>query len=217
VIPHRRRLDPPAQRGQPRREGPDAWATPACLIAALCTHVLPALPEGAIWEPAAGDGQLAAAIRAAGRRVVTSDLHPQGDSAPLDFLNDTLPVESAGSVIATNPPFHALDAFINRSLTLLDSGHTQGAALLLRHDHLTAASRAPALNRATWQLHMNWRPRWITGSTGQPRWSFCWVVWGEGPRCAPTYVTAPRRSSKGHRHQEAHEAALSDDQTQGQG
>ena len=62
---HNMRLDPCARRPQPRREGADLWTTPPCLIRALGEYVLPGLPEGPVWEPASGDGQLAAAIRRA--------------------------------------------------------------------------------------------------------------------------------------------------------
>jgi hypothetical protein len=188
MIPYRRRPDPPAQRGQPRRDGPDAWATPPCLIRALVEQVLPELPEGAIWEPAAGDGQLAAMIRLAGRQVIVSDLQPQDGSAPLDFLQDAAPNTTRGAIVVTNPPYNALDAFITRGLDLFDRGHTAGLVLLLRHDHLTAASRVAVLNRATREVHCNWRTRWIAGSKGSPRWSFAWITWTTGPRCAPLYV-----------------------------
>ena len=43
-----------ALRPQPKREGPDHWATPDCLTAALVTHILPDLPPAPVWEPAAG-------------------------------------------------------------------------------------------------------------------------------------------------------------------
>jgi hypothetical protein len=182
------RLDPCALRPQPRRAGPDLWTTPPCLIRALGEYVLPGLPEGPVWEPASGDGQLAAAIRRAGRQVITSDLHPQDGSAALDFLHDPAPESTRGSIVCTNPPFRLLDAFIARGLAHFDRGHTRGLVLLLRHDHLTAGSRVAALNRTTFEVHCNWRPRWIAGSDGNPRWAFCWTAWTTGPRRGPLYV-----------------------------
>src|SRR5689334_16999212 len=80
--------DLPSLRPQPTRTGPDFWATPACLIAALVKFVLPALPDGPVWECAAGDGTLAAAIRAAGRPVVATDLYPRAEGIRRrDFLS----------------------------------------------------------------------------------------------------------------------------------
>ena len=45
-----------ALRPQPRRDGPDRWATPPCLVRALVEDVLPQLPPGRVWEPACGAG-----------------------------------------------------------------------------------------------------------------------------------------------------------------
>ena len=186
-----KRPDPPAQRGQPRRHGPDAWSTPPDLSAALCRHVLPELPAGPVWEPAVGDGRLAAAMRRAGRHVITSDLYPQDRSAPIDFLRDPPPVGTAGVIVVTNPPFNQTDAFLARGLDLFDRGHTRGLVLLMRHDHLQAGGRVEVLNRSTFELHCCWRPVWIVGSTGNPRWSFHWITWTAGPRRAPLYVMSP--------------------------
>ena len=183
------RPDPAAQRGQPNRDGPDFWPTPVCLIAALVRHVLPSLPPAPIWECAAGDGRLAEAISAAGRRVTATDLHPQDGSAPLDFLTDDPPLAARGSIAVTNPPFNRSEAFIDRALSLIDARVLQGAVLLLRHDHLMAGGRVEALNRAVREIHCNWRPLWIEDTEGNPRWSFHWLVWQRrGQRLPPLYL-----------------------------
>jgi hypothetical protein len=177
------RLDA-ALRPQPRRQGPDAWQTPASLIDALITYVLPTLPMGIIWEPAAGDGRLADAMRAAGREVVATDL--RGDR--LDFLRDDLPAPRRFAAIVTNPPFNRLDEFIARGLHLMDLRTTQSLVLLARYDATMTSGRVDALNRAALELGCNWRARWIENSRGQPRWAFKWVVWRvdyHGPPLAP--------------------------------
>jgi hypothetical protein len=173
-----------ALRPQPRRHGADAWQTPASLIDALITHVLPTLPMGSVWEPAAGNGRLVEAMRAAGRQVVASDLHCDG----LDFLYDTLPAPGCFAAIITNPPFSRLDEFIVRGLRLIDSGATQSLVMLVRYDATMTSGRVDVLNRAALELGCNWRARWIENSTGQPRWAFKWVVWRadyRGPPLAP--------------------------------
>ena len=131
-----------ALRPQPARTGPDLWPTPWCLIRAMIDDVLSTLPPGRVWEPAAGDNQLAEAMRSAGREVVASDI------LSLNFLIDIPPGNFAA--IITNPPFSLLDPFLDRALSLLDAGTTQSAVLLmrLRWDHLTAKGRTRALNRA---------------------------------------------------------------------
>lgn len=183
--------DPAMLRPQPDRTGPDFWATTADLITVCVNHVLRLLPGGPIWECASGNNRFANAIQKAGRKVYTSDLYPQDDRPPRDFLNCQPP---APHVIAvTNPPYNQLNEFIARGLALFDTGKTDGLVLLLRHDHLTAAERVEALNRATFEVHCNWRPVWIEGSKGNPRHSFCWVGWMAGKRQPPRYVETERR------------------------
>jgi hypothetical protein len=178
-----------ALRPQPRRDGPDDWPTPSCLAAALCRHVLPGLPAGPVWEPAAGAGTLAAAMRVAGRTVIASDVER-------DFLTCDPPGRLAA--IATNPPFNRHSAFVQRGLALLDRGATQAVVLLFRHDHLQSESRTPprcrlaAVSRATLILCCPWRPRWIADTTEAPRWTFSWVVWRRDGFGGPLWRYAPR-------------------------
>jgi hypothetical protein len=171
-----------AARGQPKRTGPDFWPTPDCLIEAACKYVLPALREALIWECAAGDGRLATALGA----TITTDKFPQDGSRPHDFLIAAPP--RSGLVAFTNPPYHSSAKFMRRGIELLDSYALCGLVLLLRHDHLMAAGKVDALNRAILEVHCNWRPRWIPDTAGNPRWGCSWVYWGRGRRQPPLYV-----------------------------
>jgi len=181
--------DQPSQRSTPRRDGPDYWPTPHSLIEAMVMNVLPMLPPNTmVWEPAAGDGRLASAIAETGRGVAVSDLVPvDPDEPPRDYLKVTPP---APCFVITNPPFNLADAFIARGAELMSQGLIRGFVLLLRLDHLGAGSRVDALNAASWEVHCNWRPRWIDGTNGSPRWSFVWVAWGLGRRQPPLYLRA---------------------------
>jgi hypothetical protein len=147
--------DKAAQRGQPLRDGPDFWPRPPCLIAAVCQHVVPVLPDATIWECATRNSVLQRAIAARGRKVIGTDKYPQDGSKALDFLADEPPADNL--IAMTNPPFAALDDFIGRGLELFDAGRLRGFVLLLRHDHLTAGTRVAAFNRATWEVRCNWR------------------------------------------------------------
>lgn len=178
--------DPPAARGQPKRDGPDFWPTPACLITALVRYVLPELPPGSIWDCAAGDGRLVRAMAEAGRTVVGTNRYPQDGNAPHDFLTD--PPPWADTVIVTNPPGNQIDKFLARCTELFDQGAVKGFVLLLRNDHLMARGRVDALNRAAREIHCNWRPRWVPGTRGNPRWAYRWVVWHGGPSRPPLYL-----------------------------
>jgi hypothetical protein len=164
-----------ALRPEPKRPGLDVWPTPSCLAAALVRDVLPVLPEGRIWEPAAGSGVLVQAMTAAGRDVIASD-------AELDFLSGAVPPDRIASIV-TNPPFNVHSGFIQRGLQLLDDGTVAALVLLFRHDHLQSESRHPphcrlaAFRRASRVVICPWRPRWIPDTTEAPRWSFSWVTW----------------------------------------
>lgn len=182
------RPDPAAQRGQPARIGPDFWPTPDSLVRAFIRYVLPDLPPGPIWECAAGDGRLAKAIAQAGRRVIATDLYPQDGRAPVDFIRPDPPANTEGSIAVTNPPYNRSEEFLASGLDLLDAGWIRGLVLLLRHDHLMAASRTEIFNRAVREVHCNWRPIWIDDSDGNPRWSFHWLIWHPGTRCPPLYL-----------------------------
>jgi hypothetical protein len=171
-----RRADPPSLRPAPARHGPDNWATPSCLLSALTSYILPAVPPGNIWEPASGDGRLVDAMRAVGRDVIATDAY--GVHA-LDFLHDAPPDGNIAALV-TNPPFNQLTAFITRALQHLDTGTVQDVVLLLRSDHPTAQERAPLLGRAHALWYCCWRPKWIENSTTSPRWSFIWTHWKRG-------------------------------------
>jgi hypothetical protein len=178
-------------RPQPRRDGPDYWPTPDCLICAFVKHVLPTLPSGVIWECAAGDGRLAAALRVTGREVIATDLY-QG-KRPLDFLHDDAPLPRRFGAIVTNPPSNELDRFIRRGLHLMDRRITQALALLLRYDALMASGRVDVLNRAMLIVSCHWRARWIPNSVGQPRWSYVWALWLADYAGPPTTSWVQRR------------------------
>jgi hypothetical protein len=180
AAPARTVRDRAALRPQPTRNGDDWWATPTCLTTALVRFVLPEV-HGVVWECAAGDGALAAAMRAAGRDVLATDLFLRApDIARLDFLHDDPPLEAHGRAIVTNPPFRLQDRFRTRGLQLLDRGVASALVLLMRNDALTADCRAEALNRASAEWACSWRPVWLPGTKGGGRWSNSWVLFRPG-------------------------------------
>ena len=183
-----RRPDPPAQRGQPARDGPDFWPTPFCLLMALLRFMLPSLPPGPIWECAAGDGQLVRTMESAGRRVIATDLYPHDGSDPVDFLITPPPI--AGLVAVTNPPFHSSEAFLSSGVVpALGRGAARRASASAAWQHLQTDGRVKALNRVTREVHCNWRPVWIPDSEGNLRWSFTWLSWLAGERQPSLYLS----------------------------
>jgi hypothetical protein len=180
--------DPSARWPTPKRADKDFWPTPPELQVALIRYVLPLLPEGPVWECAAGDGVLADALIRAGREVIQSDIDPQRRGImQLDFLKAAPPLATRGSILATNPPFNRIDAFTERALQLLDAGYLKAVVLLYRADKANTQERIEVFNRAAHELTITARTKWVPGSGGSersPRWWFIWIIWladKEGP------------------------------------
>jgi hypothetical protein len=141
--------DATARRPTPKRTDKDFWPTPTELQRALVRYVLPLLPVGLVWEPAAGDGALADALAESGRDLVLSDIDPQRSGIlRRDFLKDDPPAGTKGSILITNPPFieEVFNGFCDLALQMLDTGHLQAVVLLARADKLGAQGRAKMLN-----------------------------------------------------------------------
>jgi hypothetical protein len=176
--------DPSARRPTPKRTDKDFWPTPPELQTALIRYVVPLLPEGPVWECAAGDGALADALIQTGREVILSDIDPQRRGIMrLDFLKDDPPAATRGSLAITNPPFNIMDEFCKRALALLDAGHLRAVVLLYRADKANTQERIEAFNRANHELTVTARTKWIPGSGGSernPRWWFTWITWIAG-------------------------------------
>lgn len=111
-----RARDPAPLLPQPARTGTDWHPTLSGLTLALTRFVLPGLPPGPVWEACAGDGRLARAIEADGRRVIATDIDPRADCvARRDFRVDP-PQGTAGALLVTNPPWNRglVDPMIGR-------------------------------------------------------------------------------------------------------
>ena len=131
-----------------RRELPDAldfFPTPLWGSRALFRHVLPFLgieAIGSAWEPACGEGHMAAVIREFTDQVTASDIFDYGfGKAPHDFLNDG-PLTKADWII-TNPPFKIACEFTLRGLDLA----TEGVAMLVRTQWIEGVGRYEQLFR----------------------------------------------------------------------
>ena len=103
-----------AQTDDPaNRETHDFYPTwPAATRALLTVETF----DGAIWEPACGDGAMSREMIAAGYDVTSTDLIARGYGEPdRDFLMEWSPVAPN---IVTNPPFRWAMEFIDRALQL---------------------------------------------------------------------------------------------------
>jgi len=166
----------------------DRYQTPQWVAEALCEHF--DIRDRCIWEPAAGDGYLAEALRYCGASdVVRSDLTPPQDGITEegDFLSWHSTPPHAYAVV-TNPPFGprgclAVD-FITQSVALINLGFIQAAALLLPVDFDSASGRLDLFRDNPLfaaKIVLNRRIAWVgmepePGKPG-PSSNHCWMVW----------------------------------------
>lgn len=163
------------------RKDHELYPTPA-----WCTRVL--LPHvdlmGGVWEPAAGEGQMADELPGV---VCRSDVRDcSGLDAVVDFLECRV---SNYPNIVTNPPYgkggKLAEAFIEHALRLTEP-HGGTVAMLLRIDFDSAKTRRylfadnPAWSKKLVLLN---RIKWFDGPAGPSEnhaW-FCWSHKHEGP------------------------------------
>jgi len=163
----------------------EPWVTRALLKAAdLSLPPSWSLADCLVWEPACGDGRMAAEIAKTGHPVLCSDIHDYGfpGTAILDFIRDPAPAEWASptgvaAAIVTNPPFDLAPDFIHRGLALTQPNRGK-VAILQRHEF-----DAPRANWPLFQppfaakLILHKRPRWSTEDKASPRFPYAWYLW----------------------------------------
>ena len=141
-------------------------------------------PSQPMYEPACGDGAIVKVFKAHGHMVHASDLHPQMDGGIVkNFLTDDFMIDRETDIrplVITNPPYAQpwIDLFIARMIELVKNDGAIGA-LLMRNEVDCAKSRRPFFQDNPFyhgKLVLNWRPRWVPGSTGSPRHNYAWYV-----------------------------------------
>lgn len=183
-----------AQRGEPL-ESLDFFPTPPWATRALCELVLPSvdplLASATVWEPACGQGHMAAPLQDYAAQVICSDIHPYGYGDVLDFL--AAPPAMAVDWVITNPPFKLAEAFLLQAL----KQSRRGVALLVRSTFLEGIRRyhtvfsphPPALvAQFTERVPMvkgRYDPQASTAT------AYCWLVWRKGCNDAPRMTWIP--------------------------
>lgn len=94
-------------------------------------------PANTVWEPAAGDGIMAEALRETFAYVHASDIHPQRDDIIKDNFLHLAGEPFPADWIITNPPFGTAEKFLERGLAIAK----RGVALLCRLNFLESAAR----------------------------------------------------------------------------
>ena len=138
--------------------------------------------EGAIHEPACGEGHIARELNAAGYDVVATDLNDRGfGRVGLDFLGQRVPLARH---IITNPPYGRglADAFLRKALMLTQE--TGGkVAMLLNLSSLAEPTRTPFWRTAPpARLYaiddiICWPELHRAPPSHFTRQRYCWAVW----------------------------------------
>lgn len=172
----------------------DLYQTPAWVLDALVEHVK--VTGLRVWEPAAGEGKLVAALASHGAQVFATDAKDYGVSR-MDFrglfdftVAGPCPWISAFDFLITNPPYGARGDMATRFIELgLDRIGTRASmALLLPVDFDSAKTRrkffgdCPLFSgKITLTKRINWFPPEAGKKAGAPSANHAWFIWGQPP------------------------------------
>jgi hypothetical protein len=184
----------PAQRSPLSKHPSDFYETPSCCVDALLGQTSELELRGLIWESAAGKGAISRRLKAAGHKVLASDLvaHPGADAGiqtPVDFFELREPPPGA-SVIVTNPPYGLADLFIRHGLFSLGLP----VIVLLRLQAIEGARRSDLIDghlRRVWagrqRLPMMHRQDWQGPRTAFGGAPFAWFCFEPDLRTEPFF------------------------------
>ena len=136
--------------------------------------------DGVIWEPANGRGAISRVLRAAGYRVIATDLvdYDCPDAAGgMDFLAQTSTPEGVTTIL-TNPPYMHSDEFVRHALRLAPR-----VVMLLRLLFLETVGRSDILDGGQLARVYVFRERIQThrdgweGRKSNSGMAFAWFVW----------------------------------------
>lgn len=149
-----------------RREA-DFYPTPPEVTVALLDFLR--LPENTvIWEPAAGEGDMAGVLQTYFETVYTTDILDG-----TDFLKSSI---DAADWIITNPPFALAEEFIRKAASL-----GKPFAFLVKSQFWHAKRRLPLFEEFTpsYILPLTWRPDFFFKDDhgGSPLMDVMWCVW----------------------------------------
>ena len=176
-----------------REEGDRYWTEPWVTTALLN---LWSLPEGRVWEPAAGRGDMVQVLQDFGFDTYASDINMSEYLGPdpcgmVSFLKGDLQAffyacrEHNINSIITNPPYKGklADQFVSQAIHLMETDQIEMAAFLLRAEWNAAKKRARLFDHEFYagEVVLRKRPRWdwwyADKSEHGPRHNFSWFIW----------------------------------------
>lgn len=129
-----------------------------------------------VWEPAAGTGEMAEAMKDRSLPVVATELHDRGyGRTGVNFLHC---FEAEGGAIITNPPFSLAADFIRHARMF-----RVPFAMLLKATYWNAAKRRALFEETGPQVvyPVTWRPAMDPWRGKSPTMDFMWTCWGPKP------------------------------------
>ena len=184
------------QSGSNDRVPADYYATPAeVTYALLCTRWAEQYlfsDERAfttVWEPAAGTGEMAEAMKDRDLPVVATELHDRGyGRTGVNFLHC---FEAEGGAIITNPPFSLAVDFIRHARMF-----RVPFALLLKATFWNAGTRRKLFEDTGPQViyPLTWRPAMAPDRGKSATLDFMWTCWGPEPKGSCSFRPLPRRA-----------------------
>jgi hypothetical protein len=173
-------MHPHAERGL------DLYQTPTAATRAVLAAEAEVLSGGTIWEPACGPGAIVGVLRAAGFRVVATDIEAYGcpdARGGVDFLSQTCAPPGVMAIL-TNPPFMHANEFVRRALELVPR-----VVMLLRLGFLEGQGRSDILDGGQLarvlvfrnRLPMMHRDGWA-GPHASSAIGMAWFVWDRAHR-----------------------------------
>lgn len=183
------------EESRARRKDGDFFPTPSEVSTALL-RAMPELSDCFVWEPHAGVGSLAEALKEAGAEVVATEKADRGyGETGVDFLtcSSRLPIDlERQAAIVMNPPFNQALPHIRRALShLAPNGRASYVVSLLagefwtRKKHLALFAEAPPFR----VMPCAWKPD-FTGA-GSGIFTVQWCAWRVGGGLA-TFQPLPR-------------------------
>lgn len=154
--------------------------------------------DGAIWEPACGDGAMSRVLQARGYEVASTDLAARGfGESGVDFLMEW---KARAPNVVTNPPFKLGSQFVRHALRLT----TGKVAMLLKVGFLEGVERADLFDAQPLARVWVYRNRQsflkdgvhatnMNGKGGMI--AYAWFVWEHGHKGAPTIGWIDTRSA----------------------
>jgi hypothetical protein len=197
------------KHGSEERISKDHYPTPEWVTT---LGLLSYIPVGGlhIWEPAAGRGNMARPLMAAGAKVFCSDIHDYG--WPLDACHDfTKPLPVLGQQfqgIVTNPPYgkggKLACEFIERGIEYI-TRYPAFLALLLSTDFDSGKTRRAYFAdcpQFAARVIMTERIVWFKNSDDDhgPKENHCWYIWDarKAPKSCPVTLYGPAQFYQQH-------------------